>query len=89
MERLTDEENFNLVADRIEAEYHGDIRIIIESNYEGEFHIEVQEVADEGDEEGENWEDITSDGWYGWFTINEKYHLKDYKEATEWLEKHY
>lgn len=86
MEKLSDEDNFNLVADRIEAEYHGDIRILIESNYKGELHIEVQEVADEGDEEGDNWEDITSDGW---FTINEKYHLKDYKEATEWLERHY
>lgn len=82
MEKLSDEDNFNLVADRIEAEYRGDIRIIIESNYKGELHIEVQEVADEGD----NWEDITSDGW---FTTNEKYHLKDYKEATDWLEKHY
>lgn len=84
MDQLKEEENFNLVADRIEAKLHGDIRIVVEKDYKGELHVEVQEIADEDDEEG--WESIT---WDGWFTINEKRGLKSYAEATAWIESLY
>ena len=86
MDQLTEEDNFNLVADRIEAKLHGDIRIVVEANYKGELHVEVQEIADEGDEFEDGWENITSDGW---FTINEKRGLKNYAEATAWIESLY
>lgn len=84
MEQLNDEDNFNLVADRIEAQLHGDVRILIDRDYKGEFHVEVQEIADDDEEDG--WENITSDGW---FTINEKRGLKSYDEAAQWLESQY
>ncbi|AEZ66204.1 hypothetical protein CB7_88 [Pectobacterium phage vB_PatM_CB7] len=73
-EKLSDEDNFNLIADRIEA------------NYKGELHIEVLEIADEGDEFEDGWENIT---WDGYFTINEKRGLKNYDESARWLESQY
>jgi len=81
VKELTDEEDFNLVLNNIEAYYHGDIRIVVKSNCRGGLHVEIQEVADEYD-----WENITDDGW---LTINKKYNLKDYKEAMQWLESQY
>lgn len=86
MEKLSPEDNFNLIADRIEAQLHGDVRIVVEGDYKGELHVEVQEIADEGDEFEDGGENITSDGY---FTINEKRGLKNYDEAAAWLESQY
>lgn len=86
MEKMTDEDNFNHIADLIEAQLHGDVRILIDKDYKGEYHVEVQEIAEEGDEDDEGWENITSDGW---FTINEKRGLKSYDAAAKWLEEQY
>lgn len=84
MEKLSPEDNFNLVADRIEAQLHGDVRIVVESDYKGELHLEVQEIADEDDEDP--WGDPCLDGY---FTINEKRGFKNYDEAAAWLESQY
>lgn len=84
MEQLTEEDNFNKVVDLIESKLHGDVRIVFDVDYKNELHVEVQEVADEDDEDP--WGDPCDDGW---FTINEKRGLKNYAEATRWLESQY
>lgn len=68
---------------RCEAELHGEIRILADQDYKGICHIEVQEIADEGDEE--EWEEINSDGF---FTVERK-KFDDLDEAAVWLHNRY
>lgn len=85
MEQLTKQENFDLVADRCEAQLHGEIRILADRDYKGIWHIEVQEIADEGDEFEGGWEEIDSDGF---FTVERK-KFEDLDEAAVWLYNRY
>lgn len=86
MSELTEAEHFDLVADRIEAKLHGDVRILVDKNWDGTWHVEVQEIAEEGAEDEDGWEDITSDGY---FTINEKRDCSSLAMAALWLEGQY
>lgn len=85
MSRLDEKDNFDLVADRCEAVCHGEIRILADKDYKGIWHIEVQEIAEDGDEFEEGWEEIDSDGW---FTVESK-KFESLDEAAIWLHNRY
>lgn len=77
-------ENFNEVADRVEKELYNDVKIVIDKNWDGTWHVEVQERAEEEDEE--DWACNCTDGW---FTVQEKRNCMSPDEAAKWLESQY
>lgn len=77
-------DQFNEVADRVEKELHNEVQVIIDQNWDGTWHVEVQERTEEEDEE--DWACHCVDGW---FTINEKRDCKSPDEAAQWLENQY
>lgn len=83
--KIIPEESFDIVCDQIEANPHGEIRILADQDFKGIWHIKVQEVADEGDEEEDGWEEIDSDGF---FTVECK-KFEDLEEAAVWLHNRY
>ena len=77
-------ERFDDIADRVEKAMYGDVQIAIDKNWDGTWHVEVKERAEEEDEE-----DWACDYHNGWFTINEKRNCKSPDEAAQWLESQY
>lgn len=78
-------DEFDLVADRIEAQLHGDVRILCDKDYKGHFHVEVQEIGELGDIDDYGWDACDDEGW---FTINAGV-FESLEEAKIWLEMNY
>lgn len=73
-------DQFNEVADRVEKELYNEVQVIIDQNWDGTWHVEVQEHVEE---------DLAWNCIGGWFTINEKRDCKSPDEAAQWLESQY
>lgn len=73
--------DFDEIADAVEKKLHNDVRILCEQDYEGKWHVDVQEIADDDEEE----EDVTDDGYFSIRT-----HVADnLEDAAKWLKKYY
>lgn len=73
--------DFDEIADAVEKKLHGDVRILCDRDYEGKWHIDVQEIADDDEEE----EYVNDDGYFSIRT-----HVADnLEDAAKWLKQYY
>lgn len=73
---------FDEVADQVEKKMHGEIRIDCAPDYKQDYHVELHEIGDPDDEDGE---ELDSQGY---FKFDSRV-FSDLDEATQWLKEKY
>lgn len=86
-DKYAEYDRFEDIVEQVEKALHGEIHIHYDQLYNKQWEIEVREIGDEDNEEGEDWdnEELDSDGYF----LVETQKFDDLVTAGNWLKARY